>query len=468
MSDAPVMPETREARLHFASPVPAPADAPRLLLVSYHFPPDPVVGGLRWQEMSRYFISLGWAVDVIARDFRGVEHLDPARLAHFGANLRLFSVRDREPVVERAQKIVWPVISRLRLRGSVQRVDALTHHEVKRQSSGGRGAVRAYFAWLEYARNLNWARAAARLGIELARTNRYRVIVSSSPPHLAHEASRLISHATGLPFVMDMRDPWSLQERLPESMASPLWFRLARRYESRCVHEAALITMNTEHVGALMRRGYPESAPRIAVVRNGADRDPLPAPQRDGRFTIRFAGSVYSDRDPRLVFRAASRVARERGLTPEQFAVELAGDMDAEWIRQVADEEGVAAYVQLHGLLPRRGVLEFLANATVLLSLPLAQDHDTSIPAKIYEYVRFSAWLLVLAHPESALADLLRDSEADLVAPQDVDGITELIRRRYDQFACGETPAPAGRNGRFDRSVQAQKFLALVEGAISA
>ena len=142
MSDAPVTLETREARLHFASPVPAPADAPRLLLVSYHFPPDPVVGGLRWQEMSRYFISLGWAVDVIARDFRDVEHLDPARLAHFGAHLRLFSVGDREPAVERAQKIVWPVIRRLLSRGPVQRVDALTHHEVKGQSSGGRGLVR--------------------------------------------------------------------------------------------------------------------------------------------------------------------------------------------------------------------------------------------------------------------------------------------------------------------------------------
>ncbi|MEP6998836.1 MAG: hypothetical protein ABI969_00050 [bacterium] len=449
--------------LYFASNTAAPVDAPRMLVVSYHFPPDPVVGGLRWQEMARFFISLGWAVDVISRDFRDVEHLDPARLEHFSANLRLFSVADREPLVERAHKIAWPRISRLLARESVQRVDALTHHEVKKQSGGGRGIVRAYFAWLEYARGGNWARAAAKLGVALARMHRYQFVVSSSPPHLAHEASRLISRASGLPFVMDMRDPWSLQERLPESIASPLWFRLARRHEARCVHAASLITMNTEHVGAMMRRTYPESASRIEIVRNGADSDPLPDPTRDGRFSIRFAGSIYSDRDPRLVFRASARVVRDLGLTPEQFVVELAGDMDGEWVSEIAEEEGIAAYVSLRGLLSRKDVLEFQAGATVLLSLPLAQDRDTSLPAKIYEYVRFAAWLLVVAHPESALADLLRGSEADVVGPQDVDGITLLIRHRYEQFSAGERPLPVGRDGQFDRSVQARKFLMLVQ-----
>lgn len=462
MSTAVTGSAPRGSTLHFATAIAAPLDAPRMLLVSYHFPPDPVVGGLRWQEMSRFFISLGWAVDVIARDFHTVEHLDPARLEPFTANLRVFSVADREPLIERAHRVVWPWISRLRRRESVQRVDALTHHEVKGQSGGVRGVVRAYFAWLEYARDENWARAAARVGIELARANRYRVVVSSSPPHLAHEASRLICRSAGLPFIMDMRDPWSLQERLPESIASPLWFRLARRYEARCVRAATFITMNTEHVGAMMRRAYPDKAACIEVVRNGADTDPLPAPRHDARFTLRFAGSIYSDRDPRLVFRAAARVVRALGLAPSRFVIELAGDMDGDWVRQIADEEGIGAYVNLPGLLSRKEVLEFQSGATMLLSLPLAQDKDTSLPAKIYEYVRFSAWLLVVTHPESALADLLRGSDADLVGPLDVDGITSLIRRRYEQFAAGETPLPVGRDGRFDRSVQARKFLSLV------
>src|SRR5258708_3978718 len=57
------------AALFYASPTPAAAGAPRLLLFIYNFPPDPAVGGLRWQEMGRYFAGEGWAVDVVTRDF---------------------------------------------------------------------------------------------------------------------------------------------------------------------------------------------------------------------------------------------------------------------------------------------------------------------------------------------------------------------------------------------------------------
>ncbi|HEY8508901.1 MAG TPA: hypothetical protein VIL32_11115, partial [Steroidobacteraceae bacterium] len=37
----------------------------RLLVVSYHFPPDGAVGGLRWAGMTKYLRRLGWEVEVI-------------------------------------------------------------------------------------------------------------------------------------------------------------------------------------------------------------------------------------------------------------------------------------------------------------------------------------------------------------------------------------------------------------------
>src|SRR5262249_5100160 len=39
--------------------------ADRLLLVSYHFPPDRAVGALRWRKFARYAAERGWALDVI-------------------------------------------------------------------------------------------------------------------------------------------------------------------------------------------------------------------------------------------------------------------------------------------------------------------------------------------------------------------------------------------------------------------
>src|SRR5437899_270313 len=42
-----------------------PDDPPRLLVVTYHFPPDGSVGGLRWAGITKYLTRLGWQVAVV-------------------------------------------------------------------------------------------------------------------------------------------------------------------------------------------------------------------------------------------------------------------------------------------------------------------------------------------------------------------------------------------------------------------
>jgi hypothetical protein len=285
---------------------------------------------------------------------------------------------------------------------------------------------------------------------------------------MAHEAGRLIARSAKLPLIADFRDPWSLVERVPEHIASPLWFALASRLERRIVREAAVIAMNTDYSRDAMRRSYPELAARIITVRNGSDDDPLPGGATESRFTIRFAGSIYLDRDPRGLFRAVARVVREFGLSPRDLGLLFLGDVASfggTTLEAMAAEEGITGFVETHPPRPRHEAMRFLRAAAMLLSLP--QDSDMAIPAKIFEYVRFPAWLLVLAVPESATADLLSGTEADVAMPTDVDAIARIIRRRYEQFTRGERPEPIGRDGRFDRRTQAALLLDRIRGAAS-
>jgi hypothetical protein len=328
--------------------------------------------------------------------------------------------------------------------------------------------MRAYFALIAFLRESNWADAVASAGARLASEMNYCIVVSSGPPHMAHEGARRIARATGLQHVVDMRDPWSLVQRLPAQTASPLWYVLARRFERRVVRQAALVIMNTERSCDAMRVAYPEHYHKIEEIRNGCDDELLPLVSSRARFSIRFAGSIYIDRDPRLVFRAASRVIAELSLQPSQFAIEFVGDVDrfaGTPTTQIAREEGIERYVTVGGMMKRQAALEFLAGGSILLSLP--QDSDFAIPAKIYEYLRFDAWMLILAHKESATARLLRDVDADVLEPDDVDGIASAIRHRYEQFARGEFPRALGADGRFDRRVQAEKLMRLMDGIVT-
>jgi hypothetical protein len=109
--------------------------------------------------------------------------------------------------------------------------------------------------------------------------------------------------------------------------------------------------------------------------------------------------------------------------------------------------------------------MEFLAGATMLLVM--SGTNRSAIPAKVFECVRFDAWLLALSAPGSATALALAGTEADVVAPDQVDELTAVLRRRYEQYAGGVRPPRIDSRGQFSRRGQASKLFAAIEQRVT-
>jgi glycosyltransferase involved in cell wall biosynthesis len=313
-----------------------------------------------------------------------------------------------------------------------------------------------------------FADRAASLGLTLAQQVKYDVVLSSGPPHAAHDTARQIALRTALPFVMDMRDPWSDASAMPEDLESTAWARAAKIHEDRCVAAADLVVVTSQAHAHLQESKYARIRGRVRTVMNGADRDPIPASDPGNRFVVAFAGMIYLGRNPRPLFRAAARVIRETRATPQQFGVEFLGDdaCDGVPLTTIAAEEGLGDHFSSTPFRPRREAMSFLSRASVLVSLPL--NTTMTLPAKLFEYIRFDAWLLALATPDSATAQLLRDTGADVVEPNDVDGIARALRARYDAFSRGDRPVAINRSGRFDRSTQAGHMFDAIDELMAA
>lgn len=97
----------------------------------------------------------------------------------------------------------------------------------------------------------------------------HRALISCGPLHEAHRAARSISIATGLPLVVDMRDPWSMVERLPEAIASPVWLWTSQRDERHALARAAIVSCNTEPSSRALISAYPNMRAR-EWLRRGA------------------------------------------------------------------------------------------------------------------------------------------------------------------------------------------------------
>ena len=456
----------------------------RLLLVSYHFPPGRSVGALRWEKLAGLAAERGWGLDVVTLDPGSVPAPDWTRLAGLPAGIRVYGVPSCLHPAERLVRLLWRAcrgLERLMPRHASlpqnrvpSAVDDLTRaglvprRHVRWRVTAPRDYVRGFEAWLDFAHESAWSRAAGLTALRLAQPGVHQVVVTSGPPHMVHQAGRLVSRRTGSPHVMDMRDPWSLRATAAVSQASPAWFWLARRYERTAVARAALVVTNTEPLRIAMQALYPNARSRVITVLNGCDEESMPSSPAGRRFTIAYAGSIYLDRNPSMVFRAAARVVRELQLTPEQFGFEFVGGVDGFGgvpLEVMARDEGLAGYVRTQAALPRREALALLAQAAMLLSLP--QSAPLSIPSKIFEYMQFHAWLLVLAQRDSATELLLRGTAADVVEPHDLAGIGDVLRTRYLQFAAGARATPVGADGRFSRRAQAGILFAALEDCVA-
>jgi len=207
----------------------------------------------------------------------------------------------------------------------------------------------------------------------------------------------------------------------------------------------------------------------MITAMNGTDPEELPPPRFGHRFTLAFAGTIYVDRDPRPLLRAARRVIRELQLTPADFGIDFIGNAGAYGgvpVNRMAAEEGIADYVTVGGRLPRREALDFLAGAQMLVSLP--QDGTMQIPAKIFEYLNYPAWLLAFAEPDSAPDLLLRGTGADVLPLGDEERTASAIRERYLQYRQGERPPTLNADGRFSRETQARVLLDALERVAQA
>lgn len=442
----------------------------RLLLVSAAFPPSAEVGALRWLRIAQFARARGWTVDVVLIDPVDPGQREEHTLREVPAGAALYDVPLRETWIQRVERAARAWLTRRRRAGSAVPATALEGALVRtrtpvngqgRSAGGGSLAalLRVYRTLVHFAQWNDWVRRATRAGIALTRQRPYRVVVSSGPPHFAHEVARQVSAATGLPLVIDLRDPWFSDDVEPPELRGRIWRRRTRAMEGDAVARASLVVLNTESCRRLMTARYPAHASRMLTVMNGADADVGAAAAHPDTFIISHTGSLYSGRDPRILFRAVARVVQRLHLSPSDLRVHFMGDdvYEGRPLRDLATADGVERFTRIEARRPRAEALALSRSSAMVVLLP--QHHVHSIPGKLFEYVQLPAWLLVLTDPGTATEVVLRGSGADVLPPGDEAAVADAIESRYLAFRRGERPLPINADGRFDRERQAAKLL---------
>jgi hypothetical protein len=394
----------------------------RLLVLTYHFPRDGSVGGLRWAGLTKYLAPLGWTSTVVtaAHPYQGPETIG-ARITSVSRSRTLSDMyrwlsradaRDRRPADGQAPVVVARDGFWKRLR---REVDTLLW-----MPDDSRG-------WI--------LRAAVRLRRTIRSTDPH-VVVSSGPPHGAHLAAWLATRGTNVPWLADLRDPWAFlvwpgHRQVESRLACAGARRLERLVATRC---AGMIATTPVLVGALAER-YPHT--NVTWIPNGVDRELLPyqdAPPFSG-FSLAHVGSLYGRRDITPVLRAMSALfMRQPEARSDSCTIHLVGEMDwpqREALGRAAGELGLGASIKMYGAVPRTAALRVLARSHV--AIVAAQGQDMMIPAKLYEAIAISRVVLVLAPSTSATGIEAARLGARVVDPENLDLLSRELESLWAQ-----------------------------------
>jgi glycosyltransferase involved in cell wall biosynthesis len=311
-----------------------------------------------------------------------------------------------------------------------------------------------------------WVEGAQRLAADLV--DRCDVVFGELVPYVTADAAVDIARRSGKPLVLDLQDPWALDEIWVYPTAVQRLRDVRRMRRSLAAADATI--MNTPEAAKRVLERFPELRGKVvASIPNGFDSadfsDPAPEPRGD-RFRIAHTGYLYTEvglahrRTARLrrflggmpipgvdlltrshyfLMEAVRRLLDEEPELADVLEVHLAG------VLSEADERVAAGskVVHLRGYMPHAESIALLRSAD-LLFLPMQAlppgERAGLVPGKTYEYLAAERPILAAVPPGDA-RDILAESGAAFVCdPADVDAMVAAIRSEIARKRAGEPP----------------------------
>ena len=406
-------------------------------MIAYHFPPDAAVGALRPLKFAKYLPNCGWEPYVLTVKEKYYPVLDASR----GGGETAFS-----PRVFRTRMLPNPSSVYRRLKRAYYgpvRHDGPAPKGFQREGAGLWSSVcrwrRLVGSLLSLPdETLGWLPVGTAKAVQLLRRYKIRSIYTSGPPHSVHLMGLVIKKITGVRWIADFRDLWTLSGGDERTMVR----RMERWMERTVVENADIVVTTTQRMREAFQGAYSSARGKLVTIPNGYDSEDFATLERGRgeKFRIVYLGSFYLSRTPEPLLAALSALLAEGRIEADRLDVRFVGDCEYANGRRISD---VAAFfclsrvVKVLAPVSYRQALAYMANSELLLLL--APNQACEIPAKAFEYLASGTDVLTVTE-DGATADLMRGFErARVVHPEDIGGMKEAVLRCYERWRDGRS-----------------------------
>lgn len=416
-------------------------DAKSIVMIAYHFPPEGNAAVYRPLRFLKGLVGKGWQARVISCEPYGFERYDPALLEQLPSATQVVRVRGWDP---------WRAFQSRRGKEMKNRLSGLSTAEVRQIVAAHRVSWRARLReWIRVAESwvyrpdmaMPWIQPAIQASLDLCQVSRPNVIWATIGPLSAGLVAYRTSVKTGIPYVLDFRDPWGL-EYYPHEMRRPAWAKdIDNRNLCRIFTGAQSVVFMFESVAQSYLRAFPDAlAPtKIYIIPNGFEGEVEQFVCAPGeRCTVLYAGTLSTYRYD-ILLEGLAQLKRQIPARAAQLRMVFVG----EGLQRLAER---VAELDLHDMfevrppIPSAEVrgLQRKAHALLVLGrMPGRTAHDLVAGAKLFGYLQAGRPVIGIV-PHDETRRILSQVGSSLIADADSpDEVVTVLKQILEAWSTG-------------------------------
>lgn len=235
---------------------------------------------------------------------------------------------------------------------------------------------------------VGWVRYAYKSALKEIRSQALDAIVTTSPPHSTQLIGLKLKAETGLPWIVDLRDPWTDIFFYKDFYHLPYAKRLDKRYERQVLEKADHIVVTSKATKDLYLTKSPLlKADKISVIPNGFDEFDFEKKNSfsENEFIITYSGTIADQYQIDTLLKALANVNEKYASIP--IKLRFVGKV-SDGIRAKLAQNRLENICEFIGYVSHAESIDYLLKSSMLLIvIPKIKNNEGIVPGKIFEYL---------------------------------------------------------------------------------
>jgi glycosyltransferase involved in cell wall biosynthesis len=235
---------------------------------------------------------------------------------------------------------------------------------------------------------VGWNKHALKKAEELLQGNKYKALLTTSPPHSTQLIGLKLRKKYNVKWVADLRDPWTNIHYYDQLYHTPLAKQLDEKYERQVLEQADAVIVTSEDTKRLfLNKPIKIDPDKIHVIPNGYDEDDFKytsAPPED-TFLITYTGTITETYNIDVFLKVIAHLTSVH--SEITYKLRFVGKV-SEGVRQRIEKAGLLGVTEFIPHVPHNQAIQYLMQSTVLL-LAIADVPSVyaNVPGKLFEYL---------------------------------------------------------------------------------